>query len=103
MFARLSIRINGAAHGFFRCGTGVRQEDPLFSLLFCLAEDVFSRGITMLVQGRKLSTILSPRGVSTPSHIFYAGDLIVSCKADLGDLTVCYLCLNAMVKPQDRL
>lgn len=38
--ARISIKVNGSPHGFFHCGRGVIQGDPLSPLLFCLAEDV---------------------------------------------------------------
>jgi len=47
--AFISISINGKAHGYFNCTRGVRQGDPLSSLLFSLAEDFLSRSISNLV------------------------------------------------------
>ncbi|XP_019423031.1 PREDICTED: uncharacterized protein LOC109332502 [Lupinus angustifolius] len=79
--ARLSININGSQVGFFNCSRGVRQGDPLSPLLFCIAEDVLSRGITSLVLVNKLSSISGPRNLQTPSHVLYADDIIIFCKA----------------------
>jgi len=43
--AKLSISINGQYEGYFACTRGVRQGDSLSPLLFCLAEEVLSRGL----------------------------------------------------------
>lgn len=78
--AKLSFLVNGKSEGFFACKKGVRQGDPLSPLLFCLAEDVLSRGISKLVDSGLLNTILGPRNLTSPSHVLYADDVLAFCK-----------------------
>ncbi|XP_019418611.1 PREDICTED: uncharacterized protein LOC109329402 [Lupinus angustifolius] len=84
--AMLSIIINGRSVGFFQCKRGVRQGDPLSHLLFCIAEDALSRGISNLVREGKISTISGPKGLQTPSHILYADDILLFCKGKKAEL-----------------
>lgn len=78
--AKLSIAVNGNAAGFFSCSRGVRQGDPLSPLLFCLAEEVLSRGITSLVSRGELNLMAGPRGTHVPSHVLYTDDVMIFCK-----------------------
>lgn len=80
--ARLSVLINGVAYGFFNCGRGVRQGDPLSPLLFCLAEEVLSRGITHLRQIGAILPISAPRRCHPISHVLYADDVFIFCRGD---------------------
>lgn len=84
--AKLSILINGRSVGYFSCGRGVRQGDPLSPLLFCLAEEVLSRGISLLVTSGQLQHISSPRGTLAPSHVLIADDVIVFCSGNQHNL-----------------
>jgi len=52
--ARISILVNGKAVVFFNCSHGVRQGDPLSPLLFCIAEEVLSRAISMACVAGKI-------------------------------------------------
>ncbi|XP_024156000.1 uncharacterized protein LOC112163980 [Rosa chinensis] len=73
----LSVLINGQSGGFFTCSRGVRQGDQLSPLLFGLAEEVLSRGITRLAVEGKLTTIAAPRSVKPPTHVLFADDVMV--------------------------
>jgi hypothetical protein len=52
----------------------------LSPLLFCIVEEVLSRGIAKLVDDGKVETIAASRSHHIPSHCFYADDLMVFCK-----------------------
>ena len=47
--ARISIALNGLSRGYFKCERGVRQGDPLSSLLFCIGEDFLIRWLSARV------------------------------------------------------
>jgi len=84
--AKLSININGKAVGFFSCSRGVRQGDPLSPLLFCIAEEVISRGLDALVLEGQLSQISATRNLYIPSHCLYADDVLIFCKGTLANV-----------------
>nr|ABE87589.2 RNA-directed DNA polymerase (Reverse transcriptase); Ribonuclease H; Endonuclease/exonuclease/phosphatase [Medicago truncatula] len=77
--ARLSVLVNGKAVGFFTCSHGVRQGDPLSPLLFCLVEEVLSRALSMAATDGQLIPMSYCRGVSFPTHILYADDVLIFC------------------------
>ncbi|KAL6225674.1 hypothetical protein ACLB2K_004523 [Fragaria x ananassa] len=85
---KFSLQINGRSVGFFSYGRGVRQGDPLSPLLFCLAEEALSRGLSHLMNSRQLHPISSPRGTCAPSHALFADDIIVFCRGDRSSLAV---------------
>lgn len=84
--AKLSISVNGKATGFFSCTRGVRQGDPLSLLIFCLAEEVISRGLMALVLDGKISQMNACRGTLVPSHCLYADDILIFCKGTLSNI-----------------
>ncbi|XP_019435162.1 PREDICTED: uncharacterized protein LOC109341675 [Lupinus angustifolius] len=77
--ARLSISVNGHSVGYFSYKRGVRQGDPLSPLLFCLVEEVISRGLIKLLDKGNFRTIAGTR-IATPSHVLYADDILVFCR-----------------------
>ncbi|KAM1340007.1 hypothetical protein ACFX2H_038462 [Malus domestica] len=75
--AHLSVFINGSVEGFFPCSRGVRQGDPLSPILFCLVEEVFSRGLTKMVEDDLIDTFSVPMGIAPPSHVLFADYIMV--------------------------
>ena len=56
---KLSIIINGSPRGYFSCSRGLRQEDPLSPLLFCLAEEFLNRSLLKIMDNQVLSPMHS--------------------------------------------
>lgn len=83
--ARLSILINGSPKGYFQCHRGVRQGDPISPILFGLAEDVLSRMLSRAVDLKQLVPMSYCHGVCFLSHILYADDVLLFCKATTGN------------------
>ncbi|XP_057771151.1 uncharacterized protein LOC130990949 [Salvia miltiorrhiza] len=79
--ARLSIIYNGRLSGYFACTRGVRQGDPLSPILFGIAEDVLSSILSSCVSSRHLVPMGFSRALTFPTHLFYADDIIIFCKA----------------------
>nr|XP_008372647.1 uncharacterized protein LOC103436004 [Malus domestica] len=71
------VLINGSIEGFFTCSYGVRQGDPLSPILFCLAKEVFSKGLTKMVEDDLIDTFSVPMGIAPPSHVLFADDIMV--------------------------
>lgn len=85
--ARLSIAVNGVPYGYFPSSRGVHQGDPLSLLLFCIVEDVLSRGITHLVGEGRVWSMSSPHNCRAPTHMVYADDIMVFCQGNFSSLT----------------
>ncbi|KAK3223775.1 hypothetical protein Dsin_010800 [Dipteronia sinensis] len=83
---RLSVLINRVLKGYFHCSRGVRQGNPLFPLLFCIAEDFISRFLSRMVESSLLLPISSPRGLVAPTHLFYANDVLIFYRGTVKNL-----------------
>lgn len=83
---RLSIAVNEVSYGYFSYSHGILQGDPLSPLLFCIAEDVKSRGIAHLVGDGQIWHMSSLRNCRAPTHMMYADDIIVFCWGNASSL-----------------
>ncbi|XP_057803363.1 uncharacterized protein LOC131018665 [Salvia miltiorrhiza] len=79
--ARLSILYNGELCGYFGCSRGVRQGDPLSPILFGIAEDALSALFSNCQRSGHLAPMQLSRGAPFPTHLFYADDILIFCKA----------------------
>lgn len=90
--ARLSVLVNGSVVEYFACKRGVRQGDPLYPLLFCLAEEVLSRAFEIERVADSLQPTPYCRGINFPTHILYADDVFICC-VGTRKIVCCVLCV----------
>ena len=77
-----SVIINGAVHGCIFPTRGLRQGDPLSPYLFLLCADGFSSLIKDAARNQSLSRISIYRGCPMVTHLFFADDSLLSCRAN---------------------
>lgn len=76
-----SLPLNGSVSGSFRPSRGLHQGDPLSPFLFILCTEMFSRMVAAEERMGRFGSIKLGRGVPSVSHLLYADDILVSCKA----------------------
>lgn len=77
-----SILINGVPTPVFKPKRGIRQGDPLSPYLFILCADVLSGLITKYHDDNKLHGISIANNAPTLSHLTFADDSMVFCRAN---------------------
>ncbi|XP_074298841.1 uncharacterized protein LOC141629796 [Silene latifolia] len=75
------ILVNGAPSAVIKPSYGLRQGDPISPYLFIICMEVLSRQLARAERMKTLTGIKISRYEPTLSHLFYADDALLCCKA----------------------
>ncbi|KAL3849582.1 hypothetical protein ACJIZ3_011464 [Penstemon smallii] len=89
-----SLLINGHSFGHFTPSRGIRQGDPLSPYLFIVYAELLSRILLRAERNDLLKGIKISRTSPPISHLFYADDLIVFCRATIDDANAFSDCID---------
>ena len=81
-----SIMVNGEPKGYIVPSRGLRQGDPLSPYLFLLCFEGLNGLIQNAVNEGKIQGFSLSRGGPKISHLFFANNSLLFCRAQLGDV-----------------
>ncbi|KAL9664080.1 hypothetical protein QQ045_019477 [Rhodiola kirilowii] len=82
----MAVLINGSPSKEFTLERGLRQGDPLSPFLFLLAAEGFSRILNRASEAGFFEGVEWMKGGERLSHLQFADDTILFCKAELGEV-----------------
>ena len=77
-----SFSINGEVKEYVTPGRGIRQGDPLSPYLFLLCSEGFSNLLRRAAESKKMSGMRICRRGPSITHLFFADDSLIFCKAN---------------------
>ena len=80
--ASFSFNINGEPTGYVIPSRGIRQGDPLSPYLFLLVSQGFSHLLDQAQRSKRLTGMRISRSGPSITHLFFADDWLIFCKAD---------------------
>lgn len=91
-----SVLLGGSPYGFFGASRGIRQGDPISPALFTLLFDLFSRILTKAELDGHIHGVKVARTSPPITHLIYADDLVVYCRATIDEARTLLKCLFLM-------
>ncbi|KAL5549620.1 hypothetical protein UlMin_004851 [Ulmus minor] len=98
-----SFLINGEIEGDLLPGRGIRQGDPLSPYLFVLCAHGLSELIIDSEQRNLFRGVSIANGCPSISHLFFADDSLIFCRAKMNDCTHMKDCLDIYAKASGQL
>ncbi|KAL3839320.1 hypothetical protein ACJIZ3_023911 [Penstemon smallii] len=89
-----SFLINGAPFGLIRPSRGIRQGDPFSPYLFIIYTELLSRFLIKEENNGTFKGIKIARTCPTISHLLYADDLVIYCRANHEDVETIFTTLD---------
>jgi hypothetical protein len=86
--ATFSVMVNGAPHGYIKPSRGLRQGDPLSPYLFLICVESLSVLIRKAESDVLICGVSICREGPRISHLFFANDSIIFCRATMSECAV---------------
>ena len=74
--------VNGRSRGFFQASHGIKQGNPLSPILFIVASEALSRGLSAQVVDGSITHYALPRGCIRITHLSFADDIVIFTRGD---------------------